>query len=60
MQVVMPHAVDPVRREDYQLVRRRIAAAFGLITLYDVLVSLAAGDRGYLLDAAANGTAMAR
>jgi hypothetical protein len=42
------------------LVRRRIGTAFGLITLYDVLVSLAAGDRGYPLDAAANGTAMAR
>lgn len=28
MQVVMPHAVDPVRREDYQLVRSLMRGSF--------------------------------
>jgi hypothetical protein len=46
--------------DDPSLVRRRIEAGYGLVTPYDVLVILTAGDRSYPLDATANGTFVAR
>jgi hypothetical protein len=62
---IIPHiSRDEPRRPGCDLltplVRRRMGVECGSVTPYDVLVSLTSRDRGYLLDAPANGTLVAR